>query len=196
MEARLDALKAKFRKYAAPVLATFALSGGMAAPTQAGGVSDVLDGVVDEIKTQTEQRLRGTVQRATRRADEQCRTNRSSRSGNGDSEYNQGALSQNCRELTYEDQLRREINRTNLETRLLQQKERQQRLLNRGNGQQGHGSHHHHRAPAKQEISLSEYYNIKNECMDAKLLNGEAEHVRDADGQCTKYTNDRFTLNY
>jgi len=64
MEARLDALKAKFRKYAAPVLTTFALSGGMAAPTQAGGVSDVLDGVVDEIKTQTEQVLRGTVQRS------------------------------------------------------------------------------------------------------------------------------------
>jgi len=168
MEARLDALKAKFRKYAAPVLTTFALSGGMAAPTQAGGVSDVLDGVVDEIKTQTEQVLRGTVQRSTRRADEECRTNRSSRSGNGDSEYNQGALSQNCRELTYEDQLRREINRTNLETRLLQQKRRQQKLLNPYDSQHSHRSHYNG-AAAKQGITPNQYYQKKETCTDVKL---------------------------
>lgn len=201
MEAKLDALKTQFRKFAGPVMVatTFAFGGGAPTNAHAGGV---LDGVVDELKTQAEQWGRSTVQKSFRGPNEDCRINRSSRSGSGDRDYNQGSLSQNCRELSYEEQMRREAyrarleaNRSHSETMRLKNEIQQRELREQYRRQQGH-THHYNGTAAKREISPNAYYQKKETCTDVKLMNGEARHVRDAEQKCTAELNRNFTINY
>lgn len=185
------ALKKKLLGTAASIALVTGAAGGMIVPQEAhAGVFDrLLKSIGQEAETQAEQFGRRAIQGMAERGDEECTTDRSSRSGTGNAPYNQGGMSQRCRELTEVEQARRETAIMREEIKQRRMAEQYPDVYGQSQGgaynQQAGARGQYNVVAAKEAISAAQFTEMRENCTDYALAEGVKSGVQAAEQWCT-----------